>query len=146
MIEATLALSRSLGSIDSTVGSTTDKALRASWYSVKDYPLGEFIGSLWGVHVYARDFGKNEIAMARYLRGVGFKLCNVPRKSCSLESEVGFKALQRNLRNPVACRASASTLARSCTSSIKESLFLIFARSVLIPSWLSTSALARMPA
>src|SRR5215471_9054617 len=102
MIEATLALSRSLGSIDSTVGSTTDKALRASWYFVKDYPLGEFIGSLWGVHVYARDFGKNEIALARYLRGVGFKLCNVPRKSCSLESEVGFKALQRNLRNPVA--------------------------------------------
>src|SRR5215472_11000299 len=65
MIEATLALSRSLGSIDSTVGSTTDKALRASWYFVKDYPLGEFIGSLWGVHVYARDFGKNEIALAR---------------------------------------------------------------------------------
>ena len=57
--------------------------------------LGEFIGSLWGVHVYARDFGKNEIALARYLRGVGFKLCNVPTKSCSLESEVGFKALQR---------------------------------------------------
>ena len=102
MIEATLALSRSLGSIDSTVGSTTDKALRASWYFVKDYPLGEFIGSLWGVHVYARDFGKNEIVLATYLRGVGFKLCNVPIKSCSLESEVGFKALQRNLRNPVA--------------------------------------------
>jgi hypothetical protein len=34
-----LALSRSLGSIDSTVGSTTDKALRASWYFVKDYYL-----------------------------------------------------------------------------------------------------------
>src|SRR5262249_4502227 len=56
MIEATLALSRSLGSIDSTVGSTTDKAWRASWYFVKDYPLGEFIGSLWGVHVYAIRF------------------------------------------------------------------------------------------
>jgi hypothetical protein len=38
--------------------------------------------------VYARDFGKNEIVLARYLRGVGFKLCNVPTKSCSLESEV----------------------------------------------------------
>ena len=73
MIEATLALSRSLGSIDSTVDSTTDKALQASWYFVKDYPLGEFIGSLWGVHVYARDFGKNEVALARYLGGVGFK-------------------------------------------------------------------------
>ena len=36
-------------------------------------PWGVFIGSLWGVHVYARDFGKNEVALARYLRGVGFK-------------------------------------------------------------------------
>src|SRR5262249_28158673 len=43
--------------------------------------LGEFIGSLWGVHVYARDFGKNAIVLASY-----------PRKSCSLECEgVGFK-------------------------------------------------------
>src|SRR5215471_16674005 len=25
------------------------------------------------VHVYAKDFGKNEVALARYLRGVGFK-------------------------------------------------------------------------
>ena len=44
MIEATLALSRSLGSIESTVDSTTDKALRASWYFVKDYPLGSSLG------------------------------------------------------------------------------------------------------
>jgi hypothetical protein len=39
----------------------------------KGLSLGEFIGSLWGVHVYARDFGKSEVALARYLRGVGFK-------------------------------------------------------------------------
>jgi hypothetical protein len=26
-----------------------------------------------GVHVYAKDFGKNEVALARYLRGVDFK-------------------------------------------------------------------------
>ena len=44
MIEATLALSRSLGSIDSTVDSTTDEALRASWYFVIDYPLGSSLG------------------------------------------------------------------------------------------------------
>src|SRR5947208_1856720 len=91
MIEATLALSRSLGSIDSTVDSTTDKALQGLLVLRKGFSFGELMGSLWGVHVYARDFGKNEIALARYLRGVGFKLCNVPRKSCSLESEVGFK-------------------------------------------------------
>ena len=29
--------------------------------------------SWWGVHVYVKDFGKNEVALARYLRGVGFK-------------------------------------------------------------------------
>ena len=39
----------------------------------RDSTMMEFIGSLWGVHVYARDFGKNEVALARYLRGVGFK-------------------------------------------------------------------------
>jgi hypothetical protein len=36
-------------------------------------PKGHPLGSLWGVHVYAKDFGKNEVALARYLRGVGFK-------------------------------------------------------------------------
>ena len=44
------------------------------WKStVQRLSLWEFIGSLWGVHVYAKDFGKNEVALARYLRGVGFK-------------------------------------------------------------------------
>src|SRR5215468_7009440 len=92
-------ISARVRSVDQKSSEACSSCMLAPWYFVKDYPLGEFIGSLWGVHVYARDFGKNEIALARYLRGVGFKLCNVPRKSCSLESEVGFKALQRNLRN-----------------------------------------------
>jgi hypothetical protein len=33
---------------------------------------GYGVGFHWGVHVYARDFGKNEVALVRYLRGVGF--------------------------------------------------------------------------
>jgi hypothetical protein len=28
--------------------------------------------------VYAKDFGKNEVALARYLRGVGFKAADAP--------------------------------------------------------------------
>jgi hypothetical protein len=48
------------------------------------------MGSLWGVHVYARDFGKNEVAMARYLRGVGFK--------ASIQATVDSTMISRQIR------------------------------------------------
>src|SRR6516164_8874709 len=52
---------------------TTDKALQASWYFVKDYPLGSSLGVYGEFTCTPGISGKNEVGLGRYLRGVGFK-------------------------------------------------------------------------